>query len=277
MVELRKRIEILQIYNKLFLNLIVLVFSGGVNINGFELVTKSEWGGRFATNEVAFEKKVNYVIVHHSATPSCLNRKQCGSRMRSIQKYHMDERHWADIGYNFAIGSDGVVYEGRGARLVGAHAPGWNSRSYGIVFIGNYQSEDLNDSQVKAWQSLIKWLIDQGYLQSNYTLYAHTQVRETECPGDSLYNTLKSWPHWKLKAWYCSTNVIFPSVIVKAGNIICKYGRVNRGIRKPPILNWIGLQLSWMYAIYYINISSIFVENWIETIYFSSKFQKKAL
>lgn len=168
-----------------------------MNINGFELVTKSEWGGRNATRVKPFGKTIKYVIVHHSATPSCTNREQCSSRMRSIQAYHMDERNWRDIGYNFAIGSDGLVYEGRGVKMVGAHAPNWNSRSYGIVFIGNYQSRDLDDSQVKAWQSLIKWLIDQGHLHSNYTLYAHRQVRSTECPGQSLYNTLKSWPHWK--------------------------------------------------------------------------------
>lgn len=173
------------------------MFSAGVNINGVKLVTKSEWGGRQATEVTPLDKKVDYVIVHHTATPICRNRKQCSARMRSIQENHMDIRHWADIGYHFAIGTDGAVYEGRGTGVVGAHAINWNRRSYGIVFIGNYQNRDLNDSQVKAYQSLIKWLIDEEFLNGNYTLYAHRQVLATDCPGQLLYNTLKTWPHWK--------------------------------------------------------------------------------
>jgi peptidoglycan recognition protein len=30
---------------------------------------------------------------------------------------------WSDIGYNFIVGEDGNVYEGRGWTKVGAHAP----------------------------------------------------------------------------------------------------------------------------------------------------------
>jgi N-acetylmuramoyl-L-alanine amidase len=38
---------------------------------------------------------------------------------------------WDDIGYNFIVGEDGNVYEGRGWGIVGAHAPGFNSYSLG--------------------------------------------------------------------------------------------------------------------------------------------------
>ena len=33
---------------------------------------------------------------------------------------------WRDIGYNFVIGGDGHVYEGRGWKVVGAHTSGYN-------------------------------------------------------------------------------------------------------------------------------------------------------
>lgn len=31
-----------------------------------------------------------------------------------VQNYHMDTKGWADIGYNFLVGEDGLAYEGRG-------------------------------------------------------------------------------------------------------------------------------------------------------------------
>ena len=38
---------------------------------------------------------------------------------------------WSDIGYNFLVGEDGNIYEGRGWGKVGAHARGHNSDSIG--------------------------------------------------------------------------------------------------------------------------------------------------
>lgn len=43
----------------------------------------------------------------------------------------MDVNGWSDIGYNFVVGEDGLVYEGRGWSTVGAHAPNFNSNSIG--------------------------------------------------------------------------------------------------------------------------------------------------
>lgn len=53
----------------------------------------------------------------------------------------MDDRQWFDIGYNFVIGEDGNVYEGRGWDYVGAHAPGYNTQSIGICVIGDFSGE----------------------------------------------------------------------------------------------------------------------------------------
>ena len=32
----------------------------------------------------------------------------------SFQNYHMNSLGWSDVGYNFLIGEDGYIYEGRG-------------------------------------------------------------------------------------------------------------------------------------------------------------------
>lgn len=55
----------------------------------------------------------------------------------------MDTKQWNDIGYNFLIGGDGNVYEGRGWGKHGAHSSPYNSKSIGICIIGNFTSKWL--------------------------------------------------------------------------------------------------------------------------------------
>ena len=44
---------------------------------------------------------------------------------------------------SFLIGGDGNVYEGTGWSKEGAHTYGWNKKSLGLVFIGNFQGQNL--------------------------------------------------------------------------------------------------------------------------------------
>jgi N-acetylmuramoyl-L-alanine amidase len=50
----------------------------------------------------------------------------------------MDTNKWDDIGYNFVVGEDGNVYEGRGWNAVDSHAVPYNRNSIGICIIGDF-------------------------------------------------------------------------------------------------------------------------------------------
>lgn len=43
--------------------------------------------------------------------------------------------------FSFVVGGDGLVFEGRGWGVVGAHTKGHNHDTLGIAFMGNYTSE----------------------------------------------------------------------------------------------------------------------------------------
>ncbi len=47
---------------------------------------------------------------------------------------------------SFLISGDGVVYEGRGWGVVGAHAKEHNFNSVGIAFMGNFNGENVTTS-----------------------------------------------------------------------------------------------------------------------------------
>nr|XP_025043188.1 peptidoglycan recognition protein 1 [Pelodiscus sinensis] len=117
----------------------------------------------------------------------------------------MDRNRWSDIGYNFLVGEDGRVYEGRGWTTRGAHAPSMNKISLGVSFMGSYTStwvpsrgdSNLNFLQIlnspqhaagmNAAQRLIRCAVSRGFLSHSYTLKGHRNVNPTSCPGDALY------------------------------------------------------------------------------------------
>jgi N-acetylmuramoyl-L-alanine amidase len=50
----------------------------------------------------------------------------------------LDTKGWDAIGYNFVVGEDDNVYEGRGWDDVGANAVPCNSEIFGIYIIGDF-------------------------------------------------------------------------------------------------------------------------------------------
>ncbi|KAJ8923562.1 hypothetical protein NQ315_010141 [Exocentrus adspersus] len=108
----------------------------------------------------------------------------------------MDNRGWDDIGYNFLIGGDGNVYEGRGWGIQGAHAPKYNSRSMGICLIGNFENSTPPSNQLDALKNLIQCAADGNKITSNYHVIGHRQASSTKCPGDYLYNEIKTFSRW---------------------------------------------------------------------------------
>lgn len=163
----------------------------------FPYVSRSEWGARAAVETLQLRTPVPYVVIHHSYSPeACYNRDDCIKAMKSMQNFHIDDRHWWDIGYHFGVGSDGVAYEGRGWSILGAHALHFNNISIGICVIGDWTNSTPPAEQIKTVKSLIAAGVELGYIQTNYKLVGHRQVRETACPGQTFFEAIKSWDHW---------------------------------------------------------------------------------
>uniref|UniRef100_A0A8C3FAR0 Peptidoglycan-recognition protein n=1 Tax=Chrysemys picta bellii TaxID=8478 RepID=A0A8C3FAR0_CHRPI len=140
-----------------------------------------------------------YVIIHHTAGNRCTSQASCSRQVRGIQNYHMDTQRWPDIGYNFLIGEDGRVYEGRGWSTVGAHAYNWSAKSLGFSFLGNFSSRAPNAAALNAAKSLIQCAVSKGFLRRSYTLTGHRNVFPTSCPGNALYRVISKWPRFKGK------------------------------------------------------------------------------
>ncbi|XP_015122499.2 uncharacterized protein LOC107044927 [Diachasma alloeum] len=163
------------------------------------IVSRAQWGAR-APNKTPEGLGINpppFVVIHHSDSNGCTSQAICQARVRSFQNYHMDHNGWDDIGYNFLVGEDGNVYEGRGWGIRGAHSPNYNAKSLGICFIGNFESREPQPAAIKAAEDLLGFGVANGTIKSDYTLLGHRQTKSTTCPGDELYELIQTWPHWK--------------------------------------------------------------------------------
>ena len=166
-------------------------------VMGVTIITKAQWGGAAATSKTSLANGLAYAVIHHTEGAACTTKAACIQQMKNIQSYHQKTLGWADIGYNFLIGGDGNVYEGRGWNTMGAHATNWNSKSIGISFIGNYHTQKLTAAQITAAKALLSDAVARGQIKSGYILYGHRQVGSTDCPGNNVYNEIKKWSNWK--------------------------------------------------------------------------------
>ncbi|RZC34129.1 peptidoglycan-recognition protein LE, partial [Asbolus verrucosus] len=148
-------------------------------------------------DDVQFLKKpVQYVIISHSASEEAYTQTENNLIVRLIQQFHIESRQWNDISYNFLIGADGSIYEGRGWDVVGAHAFRYNNISIGICFVGCYIKKLPPPSAIAKAKAFIKYGVEIGAIAEDYKLLGHCQCSSTESPGRKLFEEIKTWDHW---------------------------------------------------------------------------------
>lgn len=100
----------------------------------------------------------------------------------AIQRFHMDTRGWADIGYHAIIGMSGTVYQGRPVQHVGAHTLGHNTGSVGVCFLTNDGFGLAAGAAAVDWIDLAEFLS----IHRRVAVFGHREGSATHCPGDTI-------------------------------------------------------------------------------------------
>jgi hypothetical protein len=154
-------------------------------------------------------------FVHHTAGTNDYTRLEAPAIVRGIEVYHVEGNGWNDIGYNALVDRFGTVYEGRYGGLdrnvVGAHAKGFNTGSFGIAMMGDFSKADPPEPAVDALVRTLAWRLDLAHVDplSTVTMISsgnerfndgvpillraisgHRDTGLTECPGQRLYTML---------------------------------------------------------------------------------------
>ncbi|XP_071036156.1 peptidoglycan-recognition protein SC2-like isoform X1 [Parasteatoda tepidariorum] len=162
-----------------------------------EFVSREEWGAREPKHIETMATPVPHLFIHHTAMGECFHFESCCKMMQTIQNFHMDDRGWDDIGYNFLIGGDGKVYVGRGWNRVGAHTYGYNRNAVALSLMGDFSNKEPSSVMLNTTKSLIHHAMSENYVMENFKLHGHRDAGPTECPGTALYNIIKQWPHFQ--------------------------------------------------------------------------------
>ncbi len=181
------------------------------------IVSRAAWQAdeklRKGNPEIAPELRL--AVVHHTAGSNTYTREQAPAVVRGIMAYHVQANGWNDIGYNALVDRFGTVYEGRyggiAENVVGAHAKGFNTGSFGIAVLGDFTSVDPSRPAVDALVKTLAWRLDLGHVDPLSTLDAvsagnerfqpgvpvflraisgHRDTGLTACPGSRLYAQL---------------------------------------------------------------------------------------
>lgn len=161
-----------------------------------------DWYEPTCTNKRNFDplnlsQPLRHIILHNTYIPRyrCYTLPACAQYFRQSALYHLSQM-WHGIGYNYLIGNDGVVYEGRGAEFRGAHTGGFNSISYGVAFTGWYQFSPPAIEGLYALRFLIRELLNRGVLAPNVKISGHRDIQISQNPGDSFRNWIQTLPKW---------------------------------------------------------------------------------
>jgi hypothetical protein len=131
--------------------------------------------------------------VHHSAHDDpgmTQSHAEAAEMIRRIQRYHIEENGWADIGYHFVIDGRGQIWEARLLKYQGAHAGGVNNRgNIGIVLLGDFNAHPPTSPQVRALTNLVDFLC-RTYRIRRDQIYGHSDFKATDCPGRYLRTIL---------------------------------------------------------------------------------------
>jgi hypothetical protein len=180
------------------------------------IVSRAQWrADESIRGSVAGWAPVRKLIVHHTASS---NRANDLAVVRFTYAYHVLGRGYSDVGYNFFIGRDGRIYEGRRARryargeihsgedgakngVIGGHALAHNAGSCGIALLGNFEHARPTRAAVISLIRLLAWEAQRhridplgsdkytgvtGVTQRFPNIVGHRGVGATACPGARL-------------------------------------------------------------------------------------------
>jgi len=161
---------------------------------------------------------------------TCTTFEACSRRVREIQAFFVESYSMKDIPFNFLIGGDGTVYEGRGYQYEGESfynrsnenliflpriddnvtLSSLNALGISVAFIGTFESQELNHVHIQTFASFLELSVSQDWIVQDYSIL--------------LQDHLENVDPVRMKGLLSAMNLEFGSFyaceLVKLGNLI---------------------------------------------------------
>ena len=178
-------------------------------------VPRTDWGaslglGTGISIPPASYTTVTHLVVHHEAGSN--SSTNWAARVRSVWDLHVNTRGWQDIGYNYLVDPNGVLYVGRGGgdNVQGAHFT-CNGGTMGVCLLGDYTSVSPTTNALNKLTEILAWKACQRDITPTATSYHSASGLQlanicghkdntpapscntgTACPGNTFYPQLST-------------------------------------------------------------------------------------
>jgi len=183
------------------------------------IYSRAQWGADESIRswKPEYASTTKAATLHHTADSNDYDAEDVPALLRGIYYYHAVSRGWGDIGYNAVVDKFGRIWEGRyggiASSVIGAHAGGFNTFTFGVSMLGNYDVVGTPPAMIDAVVAVIAWklglygvnplgstqLVSGGGGTSRHpagqtvtlpTIFGHRDVGSTTCPGQYGYARL---------------------------------------------------------------------------------------
>lgn len=114
----------------------------------------------------------------------------CAVKVRGIQRFHKEDRKWADIAYNLLVCPHGYVFEGRGVgvRSAANGSTQTNDDWYAVCYLGG-ELDGFTENGKAGFTCAVQLLRRAG---AGPKVNGHRDHKATSCPGPSIYAWLQT-------------------------------------------------------------------------------------
>ena len=114
----------------------------------------------------------------------------CAVKVRGIQRFHKEDRKWADIAYNLLVCPHGYVFEGRGVGVRSAANGDTQSNDdwYAVCYLGG-ELDGFTENGKAGFTYAVQLLRRAG---AGPKVNGHRDHKATSCPGPSIYAWLQT-------------------------------------------------------------------------------------
>ena len=133
-----------------------------------KIISRAGWGAdeslRTADPECVtpdYDNTIKIGFVHHTASTNNYTATTAFEQLRAIYAYHIQGFGWCDFGYNFLVDKYGRIFEGRWGGVDrpvhGAHTGGFNTDTFAVSALGNYEEVGAPDGMVNSIAQVLGW------------------------------------------------------------------------------------------------------------------------
>ena len=133
----------------------------------------------------------NFIVLHNTGEP-CLENRPNGfthKNLSGLERYYRDEKGWSAGPHLFV--DDYQIWIFTPLTETGVHSPSWNSVSWGVEMLGDYDSEEFDTGRgalVKANTVAAIAILSKAANIDPDTMRLHREDKATthHCPGDNV-------------------------------------------------------------------------------------------